>query len=135
MKNKILSALNTDLDFMMFIENQFLNTPKRNSFSQEYKQREAPESFLKNLTESQIKNIRERQIIRDNIFLDYKFDIFEFPIVVFFEKNKSKKLKPFKKYNEAENYSRKLQSEEISSLLIEIMNHEIECKLISGIED
>ena len=57
MKNKILSTLNTDLDFMMFIQNQFINTPKRNSFSQEYKQREAPENFLKNLTESQAKNI------------------------------------------------------------------------------
>lgn len=86
MKNKILSTLNTDLDFMMFIQNQFLNTPKSNSFSQEYKQREAPESFLKNLPENQAKNIKERQIIRDNIFIDYKFDIFEFPIVVFFKK-------------------------------------------------
>lgn len=135
MKNKILSTLNTDLDFMMFIHNQFLNTPKRNSFSHEYKQREAPESFLKDLTEVQVKNIRERQIIRDNIFTDYKFDIFEFPIVVFYEKNNSKKLKPFKKYDEAEKFSRKLQQEDISSLLIEIMNHEIECKLISAFED
>lgn len=135
MKNKILSTLKTDLDFKIFIQNQFLKTPKKNFFSQEYKQKEAPESFLKNLTESQVKNIRERQIIRDNIFIDYKFDIFEFPIVVFFEKNNSKKLKPFKKYNEAEDFSRKLQCEEISSLLIEIMNSEIECKLISAFED
>jgi hypothetical protein len=58
MKNKILSTLNTDLDFMIFIQNQFLKTPKKTSFSEEYKKREASEIFLKNLNENQANSIK-----------------------------------------------------------------------------
>lgn len=132
MKNITLNTFNTDLDFAIFIENNFKKIPKKISFSETYNQRKAPDSFLKNFTESEIKNIKDRELIRDNIFIDYKFDIFEFPIVVFYENNKSKKLKPFKKFDEANNYSKMLLQKDISSLLISIMNRNIECKLFSN---
>lgn len=135
MKNNILSTMYSDLNFLVFIQNNFLKEPNNNNFSYDFIKREASEDFLKKLPEIHARNIRERQIIRKNIFIDYKFDIFEFPFVVFFEKNNSKKLKPFKKYNEAETFAKKLKIENISALLIELMNEEIECKLFSTMQN
>jgi len=132
MNNKTLANFHTDLNFAMFIENNFKKTRKKFSFSETYNQRKAPESFLKDFPESEIKNIKERELIRDNIFIDYKFDIFEFPIVAFYENSKSKVLKPFKKFDDANNFSKQLLQKDIYSLLILIMNHNIECKLFSN---
>lgn len=70
----------------------------------------------------------DRELIRDNIFSKYKFDIHKYPIVVFYKNVKSiESLKPFKRNDEAIYFCSKLQ--DIYSLLISIMNHYIECRL------
>jgi len=65
--------------------------------------------------------------------LKHKFDIFEYPIVVFHENGKSKEiLKPFKRMNEASKYAKALLHQDVDSLLISIMNKDIECELFSN---
>ncbi len=132
MNNKTLMSFNSDLDFLYFINSRFKQPVQNVTFPYEYEKRRPPLDVLKDTSNPEVKNIIERELIRDNIFSKYNFDIYEFPFVVFYENKKSMEvIKPFKKIDDARNYCVKLLSQDIYSLLISIMNHEIECRLFS----
>jgi hypothetical protein len=133
MKNKTLMSFNSDLDFSYFINSRFKEPVQNISYPDEYERRRPTQNLVKDTSNPEVKNIIERELIRDNIFSKYNFNIYEFPFVVFYENEKSKELlKPFKKIDEARNYCSKLLSQDIYSLLISIMNHDIECRLFSN---
>lgn len=124
---------NSDLDFSNFIASRFKNPVRNASFPDEYEKRRPPLSLIKDISNQEVQNIIERELIRDNIFLKHKFDIYDFPFVVFYENEKSiEVLKPFKKIDEAIYYCSKLRSQDIYSLLISIMSQKIECRLFSN---
>ncbi|MFV8334732.1 hypothetical protein ACNQF7_01455 [Flavobacterium sp. RSP29] len=130
MLNKTINQLYSDADFIKFIYSSFMKEIDGKTFPEKYKMRKMPKETLEAMeNQSEAKRILERQLIRDNIYLKYKFDIFENPIVVFYEDDKAKKLKPFKKHNEANNFSQSLLNKGIYSMVILIMNHDIECKV------
>lgn len=129
MINKIIKQMDSNVDFIKFIHSNFMKNINNKTFSEIYRMREMPKEKLESLAiknPAEAKNIQERQLIRDNIYLKYKFDIFEKPFVVFYEDEKGKKLKPFKKYDEAQEFSESLLNIGIYSMLISIMNHDIE---------
>lgn len=136
MRNEILSSFDNDSDFTSFISTRFVIpnykiTKSNSKFPLDYEKKRMPESNLKTIPEKEAKNIIQRELIRDNIFRKYKFDIFEFPFTVFYETNDFKEiLKPFKTENEAKNYSVELLRKGYFLLLIYIMNHNIECRLL-----
>lgn len=130
MKDKVLMSLKTDSDFILFINSRFKEPIKNISFPYEYEKRRTPKSVVADTSNPEILNIIERELIRDNIFVKFKFDIFEFPFVVFHENKKLMEiLKPFKKENEAIDYCNQLRNQDTYSLLISIMNHNIESHL------
>lgn len=128
MLNKTINNIKSDLDFMLFIQTNFMKPVELKKLPIGYVERRMPESELKKLPETEQKRITERSLIRDNIFKRYKFDIFKYPIVVFFEDKKGKKLKKFKLEKDAHNFSNSLINDGIYSMLINIMNYDIECK-------
>jgi hypothetical protein len=133
MKNKTLMTFDSDLDFSNFINIRFKYPVQTTSFPDEYEKRRPPLSQIKETSNPEVQNIIERELIRDNIYTKYKFDIYEYPFVVFYENEKSKELlKPFKKIEEANKYCSELLNHNIYSLLILIMNHNIECHLFSN---
>lgn len=132
MKNKTLKSFNSNTDFAYFINSRFKKPVKTTSFPFEYLQRKPDPEFIKDISNPEIRNIIERELIRDNIYEKYNFDICEFPFLVFYEKNSSEELKPFKNIEEAKNYCVKLLRKDIYSLLILIMNHDMECILYSN---
>jgi hypothetical protein len=104
MLNNTLNQINSEVDFTTFLHSNFMMKIDHDNFPEKYKQRRLPEEISKSMEDkAEVKNIRERELIRDNIYLRYKFDIFENPFVVFYEVNRMKKLKPFKKQIEAHN--------------------------------
>lgn len=56
-------------------------------------------------------------------------EIFVDPFVVFYEDVSKKKLKPFKKQFDAHNFANENLNKGIHSILISIMNRNIECKI------
>lgn len=133
MKNKTLRSFNSDLDFSYFINSRFKETVQNISFPDEYERRRPTCDLIKDSSNPEVKNIIERELIRDNIFAKFRFDIYEFPFIVFYEDEKSIEiLKPFKKIDEAKSYCSMLLRQGIYSLLILIMNHHIECRLFSN---
>ena len=130
MLNKTINQLYTDADFIKFIYSSFMNEVDNKIFSEKYKMRNMPKEVLEAMeNKSEAKRILERELIRDNIYLKYKFDIFENPIIVFYEDERAKKMKPFQKYDEADSFSQSLLNKGIYSMLILMMNHDIECKV------
>ena len=130
MKNASIQSLNSNQDFTNFIDTKFDKPVKKFKFPEKYDSRRTPKSFLEKTDPTEAENIIKRERIRDNIYIDYKFDIFEYPITVYFENGKSSEyLKPFKKFDEAEKFCENLRTQGIYSLLIMIMNHEVECKI------
>ncbi|MFW5871814.1 MAG: hypothetical protein ACOC2E_02920 [Bacteroidota bacterium] len=132
MKNKTLTSFKSNTDFSNFINSRFKDPVKTRSFPNEYLRRKPTAEFIKDTSNPEIQKIIERELIRDNIYEKYNFDITEFPFVVFYEKKSGEELKPFKKIDEAKQYCAKLLSKDIYSLLILIMNHDIECILYSN---
>jgi len=133
MQNETVNQTHSDFDFMKFIQSNFMNQIVDKIFPESYKERRAPKEFLDNITDkSEAKNISDRELIRDNIYVKFKFDIFENPIVVFYEDRNGKKLKPFKKYDEANKFAQSLLPNDIFSIFIEIMNYNIECKIFKN---
>lgn len=133
MKNKTLSSFSNDLDFSNFINSRFKYPVQKISFPYEYERRRPTPELTKDTSNPEVQNIIERELIRDNIYAKYRFDIYEFPFIVFYEDAKSVEiLKPFKKLDEAKNYCSKLLTKDIYSLLILIMNHDVECILYAN---
>ena len=100
------------------------------SFPEEYEKRRPPQSFLKDTSNPEVQNIIDRELIRDNIYSKHKFDIYEYPFVVFYEKeNSTEVFKPFKSIKDAADYCTHLKSQDIYCLLISIMSHKIDCQL------
>ncbi|WP_321285359.1 hypothetical protein [uncultured Sunxiuqinia sp.] len=132
MRNKILKSLNSDSDFSLFINSRFKNPIDKMDYPSEYEKRRPPKSLIEDTSNPEVRKIIERELIRDNIYSKYNFDIYEFPFVVFYENGISKEiLKPFKRLDKARDYSNKLLNQDTFSLLISIMNHDIECQLFS----
>lgn len=130
MLNKTLTKINSTVDFITFLHSNFMTKIDHDNFPEKYKQSRLPEEISKSMEDkAELKNIRERELIRDNIYLQYKFDIFEYPFVVFYEVNRTKKLKPFKKQINAHNFANLNLHQGIYSMLISIMNRDIECQL------
>lgn len=103
---------------------------ENDNFPESYKRKRLPTEVSKSSdSEPEIKNIRERELIRENIILKYNFDIFENPFVVFYEDGNRKKLKPFKKQLDAHNFANANLNNGIYSMLISIMNRDIECRI------
>ncbi|MEQ9423171.1 MAG: hypothetical protein RJQ09_02045 [Cyclobacteriaceae bacterium] len=128
--NSTIESINSSEDFSDFINSKFDKPCKALSFPESYKSRRAPKSFFDQLEPKEVENIKKRERIRDNIYVDYKLDIFEFPIVVFYQKGKkSESLKGFKTIAAAEEFCNLLVSQGKKSLLIMIMNHDIECRV------
>jgi len=120
MKNKVVNSINTEVDFSVFMQ-RFKKKINNISFPDEYKKRTAPKKM-------QLDNdkIAERELVRDNIFANYYFDIYEYPFLVFYENNK---IKNFKSINDASLFCGILLDNKINSILILVMNYEIECRL------
>lgn len=132
MRNKILRSLNSDSDFSLFINSRFKNPVNKMDYPYEYEERRLPKSLNEDTSNSEVHKIVERELIRDNIYSKYNFDIYEFPFVVFYENGISKEiLKPFKRFDKARDYCVKLLNQDTFSLLISIMNHDIECQMFS----
>ena len=130
MLNNTLNQINSEVDFITFLHSNFMMEIGYDNFPEKYKQRRLPEEISKSMDDkAEVKNIRERELIRDNIYLKYKFDIYEHPFVIFYEVNKTKKLKSFKKQIEAHNFANLNLHQGIYSMLISIMNRDIECQL------
>lgn len=130
MLNNTLNQINSTVDFITFLHSNFMMKIDHDNFPEKYKQRRLSEEISKSMDDkAEVKNIRERELIRDNIYLKYKFDIFENPFVVFYEVNRTKKLKPFKKQIEAHNFANLNLHQGTYSMLIFIMNRDIECQL------
>jgi hypothetical protein len=90
---------------------------ENNNLPESYKRRRMPEEIAKSMDNHlEVKNIRERELIRDNIFLKYK----------------RKKLKPFKKQIDAHNFAYSNLSEGVYSMLISIMNRDINCQIYNA---
>lgn len=132
MLNKTVSEVHSNVDFMKFIHSNFMNEVNDKGFPIKFRMRKKSKEDIESLTKgnpSVVKNILERQLIRDNIYFRYKIDILENPIVVFYEDGEIKKMKPFIKYDEAKKFSESILNEGIFSMLILIMNSEIECEI------
>ena len=133
MRNKILKSLSSDSDFSSFINSHFKNPVEKMDYPYEYEKRRPPKSLIKDTLNPEVQKIIERELIRDNIYSKYNFDIYEFQFVVFYENGISKEiLKPFKNFEQAKGYCIKLLNQDTFSLLISIMNHDIECKLFQN---
>lgn len=133
MKNKILRTFKSDSDFSDFINSRYKNPIPSRTFPADYEKRRPPLEMMEDVSKPEVRKIVERELIRDNIFVKYEFDIYEFPFVVFYENGNSKEiLKPFKNMNKAEDYCSKLLIKDIHSLLISVMNIDIECRLIAN---
>jgi len=135
MRNEILNSFENDSDFTSFINTHFIIpnykiTKSNSKLPLDYEKRRTPDSYLKKMPETEAKNIIQRELIRDNVYRKFKFDIFKFPFTVFYENNDFKEiLKPFKTEKEARDFSIELLRNGYFSLLIYIMNHNIECRL------
>lgn len=135
MRNEILNSFENNSDFTSFINTHFIipnyKITKNNSkFPPNYEKGKTPESYLKTIPESEAEKIIQRELIRENTFRKHNFDIFEFPFTVFYENADFKEvLKPFKTEKEAKKFSIELLQLGYFSLLIYIMNHDIECQL------
>jgi hypothetical protein len=133
MQNKILGEIKNEFDFNAFINLSFMKPINAKTFPENYEKSRTPKAFVDKLeNELEAKRIRDRELIRDNIYLKYKLDIFQKPIIVFYEDSKAKKLKGFTKYNEADNFANSLLQKGIHSMLIEIMKYDIEGKLFKN---
>ncbi len=131
MKNEIVNSIRTENDFSVFMQ-RFKKEIKNYSFSDEYKKRRLPEERKTDISNPEILNIIERELIRDNIYIDFDFDIFEFPVVVFYQAENSKEiLKGFKLEDDATRFSANLLEKNICSILILIMNHKIEFRIFN----
>jgi hypothetical protein len=132
MKNKTLMSFDTDSDFYYFINSRFKKPIENIYFPYEYEKRRPPASSIADKTNPEVRNIIERELIRDNIYSKYKFDIYEYPIVVFYEDDgPNEELKSFKRIDIARDFCSELLNRGIFSLLISIMDHEINCRLVS----
>lgn len=130
MKINSLKFLNSDEDFSKFVDAKFDKPVEHFIFPEKFDSRRTPQSFLKKVEPVEAQNIQKRERIRDNIYIDYKFDIFEYPFIVYYENGyQSTNIEPFKKLDEAKKFASKLRSQGIYSLLIMIMNHEIKCEV------
>ncbi|MFT2011474.1 hypothetical protein ACMA1I_22570 [Pontibacter sp. 13R65] len=133
MKNSTLQSLNTDSDFSNLIDSRFKQPINLLRFPSEYEARRPTQSFLEGIEKSEASNIRERELIRDNIYMKHGFDIYDFPFVVLYENQRGEeKLKPFKLEGEAKDFCREASYQGTFLLLIYIMNHAIESKLYGG---
>jgi len=131
MKNEIVNTIKTDNDFLNFMQ-RFKKKIKDYSFSDEYKKHHLPEERKIDFPNSELQYITERGLIRDNIFIEFDFDIFEFPIVVFYQTANSKEmLKGFKLIDDATKFSANLLQKDIYSILILIMNRKIEYRIFN----
>lgn len=130
MINKTISNIHSDSDFHSFIEKHFMKPVVIKNLPPGYLERIVPEEELNKLPENIRKNIIERNLIRDNIFYKYKIDIYINPIVVFYENEKGKNLKGFLNESEAISFTKKLLNNGIHSLLLRIMNRDIDCEVI-----
>lgn len=129
MTNKTLETFESNSDFTFFINSRFKENIEKTSFPDKYERHRPPKEMIADISNPEIKNIVERELIRDNIFVQYKFDIYEYPFVVFYENNSKEILKPYKLPKDAQKFCIGLLNKGIYSLLINIMNHEIDCKL------
>src|SRR5690554_353562 len=108
MTNSIRETFNSDSDLYHFVNSRFKKNIGKASFPSSYVKRRTPQSFLDSASSDTAKEIAEKELIRDNIYLKYKFDIFEYPIVVFYENKSKEVLKPFKLPKDANNFSKDL---------------------------
>lgn len=132
MKNDKVNSIKTDADFSVFIQ-RFMKPIIDKSFPVEYEKKRLPAERKKDSSNPEIKNIIERELIRDNIFVNLGFDIFEYPFVVFYEDEALNEIfKPFKKTDKAIEFSTNLLKNDTHSLLILIMNHTMECRLFTN---
>lgn len=129
MTNKTLETFKSNADFSFFINSRFKKDIGKMRFPDKYEQKRPPKTIIADKSNPEVKNIIDRELIRDNIFVQYKFDIYEYPIVVFYENNSKEILKPFKLPKEAEKFSNNLLDKGYYSLMINIMKDEIDCKL------
>lgn len=135
MKNKTVSEVNSESDFSRFISDEFLKPIKSDfNFPYEYDKSRAPESMLCDLTNPEVRKIIERELIRDNTYISYGVDIYKYPYIIFYENGHSKKkIEGFKTRDKARAQCGKLLNRGIYSILISIMNHDIECHIVSSV--
>ena len=130
MKINSLKLLNSDEDFSKFVDAKFDKPVEHFIFPEKFDSRRTPQSFLKKVEPVEAQNIIKRERIRDNIYINYKVDIFEYPFIVYYENEyRSEKIEPFKKIEESQKFSNKLRSLGVSCLLIMIMNKDIKCEV------
>ncbi|RNI28914.1 hypothetical protein EFA69_12775 [Rufibacter immobilis] len=133
MKNPTLQSLSTDSDFSDLINSRFKQPIDGYRFPPEYEKRRTPQSFFEESGKAEAENITERELMRDNIYVKHGFDIFDFPFVVLYENQSGEeRLEPFRLEGEAEDFCRESSHQGTPSLLIHIMNHEIESRLFKG---
>ena len=126
-----IDSLATNEGFHRFIS-RFDKPVREYRFPDTYIAKRAPKSFLEKLDDKEARNIMKRQRIRDNIYLDYKFDIFELPFLVYYQESGSEQIEPFKTIQEAKGCCGQLKERGTDSFLIMIMNHDIECIVYSN---
>ena len=122
MKNDTINAIQNDSDFSSFLNSRFQNPVTDFDFPEGFKERTSPKSGSGETDDQDGTNTIDLQLIRENIFAKHDFDIYDFPIVVYYEGGQEQEyLRPFKSVSEAQDFSKILLNQGTHSLVISLL--------------